>query len=264
MLNKENQKRIYNSKRGQYEVMDPYEISGVEPPKLSKRAEAIAISEYEILVHKARDINNLYENDGHLIDAYKRSDYKAFINRCITNNTSKNNCLHIIGGCLSLIHFTPECLTVVSRSMDYDKAHVTDAYIAYLFMKATGAKSWKLISLNPHRYLDKTQIARRDGHNVDSSNCKKEEVTCVLVDSSFLKRVKGYNYIIDTNKCNDCDSKTCGVVHAEQDALNKWDAPEKPHMAFVTKQPCEKCHKSLKAAGVKHIHVVDKTDNIFK
>lgn len=150
------------SRRGDYQSIPPFIVEGTEMPDVSDKVKEIGYCEYNIMVNKEPDILGLYDNDDQLLEAYKRPDYRNFIVGCLSSPDSKNNYILLQDCCLSMIHFTPECLTVVSRSLDFTKAKYSDIYITWLFKEATGAKSWRFIALNPHEYVDRSKKAVRN------------------------------------------------------------------------------------------------------
>lgn len=92
------------------------------------------------------------------------------------------------------------------------------------------------------------------------SPCKDKQVGCVITDSDLNIISTGYNTFYEDNTCiSPCDSRVCGIRHAEVHALSACQLDSKPRYAFCTLEPCAECQAYLESHGVIGVYFISKT-----
>lgn len=107
----------------------------------------------------------LYGNDDDLYKAYK-SLHVAMLTENGKRRMSRKNIIFNKECCLTWWQLHGDTLTVISRSLDLQRAGLSDPVIINRAAKKLGCKKWRLISLCTHIYENRGVIARRTNENL--------------------------------------------------------------------------------------------------
>lgn len=108
--------------------------------------------------------SKLYGDDDDLYKAYK-SLHVAMLTRNGKRLMSRKNIIFNKECCLTWWQLHGDMLTVISRSLDIQRAGISDPVIINRAAQELGCKRWRLISLCTHVYDNRDTIARRNDAN---------------------------------------------------------------------------------------------------
>lgn len=149
--------------RGSCIRLEPFIIYGKSNADFGIHANHIVDAEYALIFrNKIIDqavIDKLYENDDALLAAYRKLDLERRFNE--KRRFSRKNIVCVPECCLSYWQLHDQHLTVVSRSLDIQRAGLSDIAVVKRVALAMCASTFTFHAVCPHIYNDRTKIARR-------------------------------------------------------------------------------------------------------
>jgi len=150
----------HTATRGAYCEFEPvciHSYDRINPDDLSPTARAEFDLVWNGAINVKSIIDKLYEYDEQLLAAYK----KLNVHNLSGKDKSRNNVTVVAECCLAYWSFVNGRLTVISRSMDIQRAGITDALVVAACAHKLGAAEWMLVNLHPHVYQRRDVVARR-------------------------------------------------------------------------------------------------------
>lgn len=160
--------RPLNTPRGKCIVGKSFTLNWKARPDWHMKNRELEDAEFNLIYH-GEDMNSdwkekLYGNDEPLYQAYK----SLHVETLLTNGKrrlSRKNIIFNKECCLCYWQLHGDELTVISRSLDVQRAGLSDLVIVNRIAVELGCSSCQLVTLNNHVYLDRDNIARRTNEN---------------------------------------------------------------------------------------------------
>lgn len=160
--------RPLNTPRGRCIVGKSFTLNWRTNPNWHMRNRDIEDAEFNLIFH-GQDMSSemkekLYGNDEQLYQAYKSLN----IHSLLTNGKRRMSRKNIIFNkecCLCYWQLHGDELTVISRSLDVQRAGISDLVVINRCAHDLGCKNVQLVTLNNHVYDNRDEIARRTNEN---------------------------------------------------------------------------------------------------
>lgn len=156
--------RLLSTPRGNCTVGESFTVEDAVRPDWHLKNKELEDSEYN-LIFKGQDMTpdwraKLYGNDDDLYNAYK----SLHIETLLTNGKrrlSRKNIIFNRECCLCYWQLHGDTLTVISRSLDVQRAGISDMVIINRAAIELGCNRFKVVTLCNHVYENRDVIARR-------------------------------------------------------------------------------------------------------
>ena len=153
-----------NTPRGKCIVGKSFTIDSLVRDNYHMKNRELEDAEYNLIYH-GQDMSKewkdkLYGDDNELYKAYKSLN----ISSLLTNGKRRMSRKNIIFNkecCLCYWQLHGDCLTVISRSWDIQRAGISDLILVNRIAKDLGCKFFRIVTLCNHVYEDREHIARR-------------------------------------------------------------------------------------------------------
>lgn len=154
---------IIETARGTCHRLEPFIVHDHVDPDFHIKARDIEDAEFALIYHgKIIDpatIACLYENDDTLLTAYRKLGLERHLNQ--KRRFSRNNVVCVPECCLCYWQQHDQRLTVISRSLDVQRAGLSDLAIVNRIALAQLCTTFTFHAVCPHIYTDSSKIARR-------------------------------------------------------------------------------------------------------